>query len=252
MTTYSLKAGDGRATSGGLPSERKIDGSNTIPGILADHSAVVLTRRGQQLSLAVEGAETVYVVRSGTLMVRVAFAEGMRQVLTLLYPGDVFRSAFAPPAASARLLAVSPGEALRFRWSAFSDLAASHPEIDRFYNDAMAAQNARTAIHIAAVGRFDCRQRVATFLLELALRTGMRTPSGGLDFEIPLSRADIADYLGLNADTLSRTVSRLRASGLLSQPERNRGLVRDLNALAALTPAARPLFALYGKAPRDA
>jgi CRP/FNR family transcriptional regulator, anaerobic regulatory protein len=234
--------------SGTLPSERKIDGSNPIPGILATHSAIVRTRRGQPLSLSLEGAETVYVVRSGTLMVRVAFSEGMRQVLTLLYPGDVFRSAFAPPAASARLLAVSPGEALRFRWSVFSDLAASHPEIDRFYNDAVAAQNARAAIHMAAVGRFDCRQRVATFLLELALRTGMRAPGGGLNFEIPLSRTDIADYLGLNADTLSRTMSRLRASGLLSHPERNRGLVRDLSALAALTPAARALMALSGEA----
>jgi CRP/FNR family transcriptional regulator len=213
---------------------------------------MVRTRRGQPLSLSLEGAETVYVVRSGTLMVRMAFSEGIRQVLTLLYPGDVFRSAFAPPAASARLLAVSPGEALRFRWTAFSDLAASDPEIGRFYNDAVATQNARAAIRMAALGRFDCRQRLATFLLELALRTGMRAPCGGLDFEIPLSRTDIADYLGLNADTLSRTMSRLRASGLLAHPERHRGLVRDLSALAALTPAAQTLMALFGKASMDA
>ena len=110
----------------------------------------------------------------------------------------------------------------------------------------MARQTARAAIHTAAVGRFDCRQRVATFLLELALRTGVRAPCGGLDFEIPLNRTDIADYLGLNADTLSRTMSRLRASGLLSHPERNRGLVRDVAALAALTPAARALMGLNG------
>lgn len=232
-------------------SKRIIDGANSIPGMLAAHGAVVRTRRGQPLSLALEGAETVYVVRSGTLMVRLVFPEGLRQVLTLLFPGDVFRSAFAPPAASARLLAVSPGEALRFRWPVFSDLAASDPEVDRFYKDAVATQIARAAIHTAAIGRFDCRQRVATFLLELALRTGMQAPCGGLDFEIPLNRTDIADYLGLNADTLSRTMSRLRASGLLSHPERHRGLVRDLSSLTALTPAARALMELSGEAPAD-
>ena len=97
---------------------------------------------------------------------------------------------------------------------------------------------------MAAVGRLDCQQRVATFLTELALRTGMRTACGGIDFAMPLSRTDMADYLGLNADTLSRTISRLRASGLVSHPERRRVLVHDLEALAALTPAAPSLHAL--------
>jgi CRP/FNR family transcriptional regulator len=63
---------------------------------------------------------------------------------------------------------------------------------------------------------------------------------------MPLSRTDMADYLGLNADTLSRTMSRLRASGLISHPERHRAVVRDFAALAALSPAAPSLMALHG------
>jgi len=228
------------------PTSRGSDAPGSVLNTLAAHGAIVRTRRGQSVSLSVDGAETVYVVRTGTLMLRVAFPEDLRQVISLLYPGDVFRSAFAPPAASARLSAVSPGEALRFRWAAFGDLAAKTPDIDRFYKEAVAKQTARAAIHMAAVGRFDCRQRVATFLLELALRTGVRSPSGGLDFQIPLNRTEVADYLGLNADTLSRTMSRLRASGVVSHPERNRGLVRDISELAALTPAAPSLMALFG------
>jgi CRP/FNR family transcriptional regulator len=98
---------------------------------------------------------------------------------------------------------------------------------------------------VVAVGQFDCQQRVATYLMELAMRTGARAPSGGLAFEMPLSRTDMADYLGLNADTLSRTMSRLRASGLVSHPERHRAVIRDLDALAALTPAAHSIRALY-------
>jgi len=232
--------------TGARLSERAIDAPKSITGTLAAHSAMVRTRRGQSLSLSLDGAETVYVVSSGSLMLRITLPQGVRQVVTLLYPGDVFHSAFAPPGASARLSAVSPGEALRFRWMAFCDLAASTPEIKHFYERAVARQTARAAIHTTAVGQFDCRQRVATFLMELALSTGVGAPCGGLDFEIPLSRTDIADYLGLNADTLSRIMSRLRASGLLSHPERHRGLVRDVSELAALTPAAKPLIALFG------
>jgi CRP-like cAMP-binding protein len=107
---------------------------------------------------------------------------------------------------------------------------------------------ARRAIHIAAIGQFDCQQKVATFLLELALRTGTPSPGGsGVVFDMPLSRTEIADYLGLNADTLSRTMSRLRSSGVLNHTKRNRAVLRDFRALAALSPAARALIDLHGE-----
>ncbi len=107
-----------------------------------------------------------------SLMVDVTLPDDLRQVVGLLYPGDVLRSGFAPPHAAAHLSAVSAGEVLRVRWSTFTGLAAEDPEIARYFDDAVAKQTARQAIHMAAVGRFDCRQRVATFLLELALRIG--------------------------------------------------------------------------------
>lgn len=194
------------------------------------------------------GSETVFIVCKGALMLRVTLPEDQRQVVTLVYPGDFFRAAFAPPCASARLLTVTAGDVLRFRFTTFSALAANDAKIARYYDNAVARQTARQAVHIAAVGRLDCQQRVATFLTELALRTGVRAPCGGLAFDMPLTRTDMADYLGLNADTLSRTMSRLRASGLLSHPDRHRGLVRDFGALTALTPAAKSLHELYGEA----
>ena len=216
-----------------------------IPARLGAHAATLRTRRGQTVALNFEGSEAAFVVRSGALMLHVTLPGGLRQVIALFYPGDVFRTAFAPPAASAHLSAVIAGEVLRFRWSAVAELMASDPETASYFADAVAKQTARQAIHVAAVGQFDCQQRVATYLMELAMRTGVRAPRGGLAFEMPLSRTDMADYLGLNADTLSRTMSRLRASGLLSHPERHRAVIRDLDALAALTPAAHSIRALY-------
>lgn len=217
-----------------------------IPPALAAQGAMVRTRRGQSLPLSLDGEETVFVIRTGALMLRVTLPHDLRQVVTLLYPGDVFRAAFAPPAAAAHLSAASAGEVLRFRFGTFAALAAHDPAIASYFDDAVANQTARQAIHLAAVGRLDCLQRLATFLTELALTTGVRAPCGGLAFEMPLSRTDLADYLGLNPDTLSRTISRLRATGLLSHPERHRALIRDFEALAALTPAARSLQALCG------
>ena len=67
---------------------------------------------------------------------------------------------------------------------------------------------------------------MVTLLVELALRTGVSLPSG-VAFELPFNRKDIADYLGLNPDTLSRIMSRLKTAGLIGHSERNRAVVRD-------------------------
>jgi len=247
VTTSALKTREVLPLTSAAPSETRESPSRTIPARLGAHAATVRMRRGQTIALSFEGSEAAFVVRSGALMLHVTLPGGLRQVVALFYPGDVFRAAFAPPAAGAHLSAISGGDVLRFRWSALSDLAANDPEIGSYFDNAVAKQTARQAIHMAAIGRLDCQQRVATYLMELAIRTGVRAPCGGLAFELPLNRTDMADYLGLNADTLSRTMSRLRASGLLSHPERHRALIRDLNALAALTPAAQSIQALYGK-----
>jgi CRP/FNR family transcriptional regulator len=216
-----------------------------IPAQLRALSAVIRTRRGQTLSLATESNEAVFIVCSGVLTLHVTLAHGLRQVVAILYPGNVLRSAFAP--SDAALTAVSAGEVWRLRWNTFESLAAKDLEIAHYFNAAIANQAARQAIHVAAVGRFDSEQRVATYLLEFALSTGTPIPGGGVVFDMPLSRTDIADYLGLNADTLSRTMSHLRSRGVLSHPHRQRALVRDFAALAALSPAAPLLLALYGE-----
>lgn len=247
--TFDLKREEPVRHASAAPSEVSGSAPAAIPPGLKAHASTVRARRGQTLALTLDGSEAAFVVQSGALMLHLTLPDELRQVVAILYPGDVFRTAFAPPAAAVHLSAVSAGEVLRFRWSALARLVASEPEVARYFEDAVAGQTARQAIHMMAVGRFDCRQRVATFLVEFVLRTGVRAPCGGVAFEMPLSRTDMADYLGLNADTLSRTMSRLRASGLLSHPDRHRALVRDFEALAALTPAAPSLIALHGETP---
>jgi len=104
----------------------------------------------------------------------------------------------------------------------------------------------RLALHAATLGQFDCEQRVATLLVELALHTGVNSPGGVVAFDLPFNRKDIADYLGLNPDTLSRIMSRLKTAGLIGHSKRNRAVVRDFPALASRSPAARSLIEISG------
>ena len=221
----------------------------TFPPELAEQGTLVHTRHGQLLPLSLGGEETVFVVRRATLLFRLTLADNIRQGVTLLYPGDVFRSAFAPPGSAAHLIALTSGEVLRYRFDTFSRLLSTSPAARDYFDLAVARQAARQAIHLTAVGQLDSSQRLVTFLMELATHTGVPASEGRIVFEMPLSRTEVAEYLGLNADTLSRIMSRLRNEGLLTQPDRHTVFVRDLAALAALTPASQSMMSTRRAAP---
>ena len=212
--------------------------------LLSSHATLLRTRLGQALALSLDRGETAFIVGAGTLSVRVALAGTSCQAVALLFPGDVFRSGFVPPNAKAALVSGARAEVRRLRMSALEGLAARDASVARFVHQALANQIARSAIHTVMLGQFDCEQRVATFLVELALRTGTQLP-GGIAFDVPLARTDAAFYLGLNPDTLSRVMSRLRAKGIFSRDGRSQILLRDFDALAALTPAAQALAEMH-------
>ena len=125
------------------------------------------------------------------------------------------------------------------------DFAAADRGLVRFLQDAAAARLARDALHTAMLDQFSSEQRVATVLTDLAMLTRTPSPAGGIVIDMPFRRNDLADYLGLNPDTLSRIVARLRRDGILGHSARSRALVRDFRALARLTPVARSLAEIH-------
>jgi CRP/FNR family transcriptional regulator, anaerobic regulatory protein len=216
-----------------------------VPDALTSHATVLRTRRGQALTLAPQDGKTAFIVRSGVLMLHLSLPHSPRQVAALVFPGDLIRTDFAPLCAKATLVAAAAGEVWRVPFKAIERLAASDPAVMRYFGDAVARHITRQSIHAATLGRLDSEQRVATLLVELALRTGRCLPQGVV-FNLPVSRKDIADYLGLNPDTLSRIMSRFRSASLFGHADRNTILVRDFAALAARSPAAKSLMALGG------
>jgi CRP/FNR family transcriptional regulator len=216
-----------------------------VPCAVESQATSLRTRPGQKLTLALDGSETAFIVRSGVLMLQVTLPGSARQVTGIFFPGDILRSSFAPPHAEAAIIVVSAGEVWRLRVAALETLAAADPAVRRFLDEAIASRMIREAIHAVALGRFDSEQKVATLLVELALRTGGQSP-GGVVFELPFGRKDIADYLGLNPDTLSRVMSRFKAAGLIGSADRGRTVARDFAGLAARSPAAQSLIAMRG------
>ena len=82
------------------------------------------------------------------------------------------------------------------------------------------------------LGRKSASRRVASFLLTMANR-GMREPGGAMVVELPMSRRDMSDYLGLTIETISRQISEMRKKGWISTPSRTRVELLDCGELQA-------------------
>jgi CRP-like cAMP-binding protein len=80
------------------------------------------------------------------------------------------------------------------------------------------------------LGRKSASKRVASFLLTMAKRTG-REPGGAVVVDLPMSRRDVSDYLGLTIETISRQISEMRKKGLIATPSRTRVELLDFPAL---------------------
>jgi CRP/FNR family transcriptional regulator len=190
-------------------------------------------------------SETVYIVRAGLLILQTLPQGQRRQMLTLLYPHDIFAPAFAPPLAGSVLSAIAASEFWHLPAHTFEALLAEDLELTQYVCCRLADQYARAVLHTAIVGGLNGEERVVSFLIELALRLGSAGASG-VSFTVSLSRTEIADYLALNADTLSRIMSRLKGRGLVARNGRDRVLVADWDGLCALSPFAGALAAVHG------
>ena len=189
-------------------------------------------------------SESVYIVRTGVLGVEAAAPGKHRQLLALFYPGDIVRRALVPDLPRVALSAMNVAEVWRLPSRGFEHLLASSAEHNTQAQRQLANQHARAVLHGAMVGALTGDERFASLLIELGLRLGTRG-ANGVSFESPLSRTDIADYLALNPDTLSRISSRFKARGLLNPARSGYMLLPDWTALCATSPLADAVTALH-------
>ncbi len=130
-------------------------------------------RPNQKIALEAGPAEAIF-VRTGLLVLRTELPDKRRQILNLLYPGDIFRTSFSPPLPEAALAAAVASEIWRMPSNTFETLANS--DLWHLLSCQLAAQQSRVNLHIAAIGSLNGEERVASFLIELALRIGSTSP----------------------------------------------------------------------------
>ena len=87
--------------------------------------------------------------------------------------------------------------------------------------------------HFVLLGRKCAREKVATFLYTLAVRFA-GADANSATFRLPMTRAEIGDYLGLTIETVSRTLTKLRIAGIIDLPHSSTVEIWDLRRLEKL------------------
>lgn len=154
-------------------------------------------------------------VISGTIKLTKTMPDGRQQIVGLLFAPDFLGRAFSknnPYSAEA----ANNVEICTFANGAFERLANEYPDLQHKLFERTLDELDAAREWMLLLGRKTAEEKVASFLLMLARRsllTGckhMAVPEKA-SFELPLTRADMADYLGLTIETVSRQLTKLRA-----------------------------------------
>jgi len=174
-----------------------------------------------------EAADYVYKVVAGAVRTYKVLADGRRQIGSFYLPGDVFGLETGDDH-SFSAEAISDAKILVVERKALLALAARDSEVARQLWSMTGQELRRVQDHVIVFIK-TAKERVVSFLLEMA----QRHPSSN-DIVLPMSRQDIADYLGITIETVSRTLTELENSASIKLASARHIVLRNRRALGLL------------------
>jgi CRP-like cAMP-binding protein len=202
-------------------------GKDRQAGAIELMGALVPFARNTEIYGENEPADYLYKVVSGTVRTYKVLVDGRRQIGGFYLSGDIFgletgdEHAFSAEA-------ITDSKIIVIKRSAVVALAARDNDVARQMWALTARELHRVQDRILVLIK-SAQERVAGFLLEMADRA-----SDGGAVELPMSRQDIADYLGLTIETVSRTLTQLEKTATIELPSSRRILLRNRSALNRL------------------
>jgi CRP/FNR family nitrogen fixation transcriptional regulator len=195
--------------------------------IIDSMGAPMTFRRNAEIYGENEPADYLYKLASGAVRTSKLRSDGRRQIGAFYLPGDVFglengeMHRFSAEA-------ITDSKVLVIKRSAITALAARDNHVARELWSVTSRELERVQEHLTVLVK-SAEERVVGFLLELAKRA-----PGATQVQLPMSRQDIADYLGLTIETVSRTLTRLEGLSAIALPSARCVVLRDQATLGRL------------------
>jgi CRP/FNR family nitrogen fixation transcriptional regulator len=204
-----------------------LPGAGVQAGTIELMGACMSFARNSEIYGENEPADYLYKIVSGTVRTYKVLVDGRRQIGAFHLPGDMFGFETGNEH-SFSAEAITDCKIIVIKRSAVMALAARDNDVARQMWELTARELQRVQKHSLALIR-TAEERVAGFLLEMADRV-----ANGGTVELPMSRQDIADYLGLTIETVSRTLKLLEDAAAIEVARRRRILLRNRSALRRL------------------
>jgi CRP/FNR family transcriptional regulator, nitrogen fixation regulation protein len=197
-----------------------------LTDIFDRHGVRVTYNVNEEIYAQDDAVELLYRVVKGVVRTSRLTVDGRRQVGDFYYSGDLF--------------GLEPGPDHRFGAEALADCeilvvrrsavraATGDAELDRAILEAQRLEMERLQDHVVVLGRKSARERVASFLISIA----QKCPEDHAD--LAMGRQDMADYLGLTIETVSRMLTQLQGEAIVEFPSSRRFQVRKWTALEAI------------------
>ncbi|WP_342237678.1 helix-turn-helix domain-containing protein [Inquilinus sp. OTU3971] len=205
-----------------------------IPTCLSDLGTMVSLTRGTAAYHEGDPASHWYQVVSGTGCTSKLLSDGRRQIGHFLHAEDFFGFE-AAEAYGFGAEALTDMVVIRYPKRCTEALAQIDGAVGRCFHDIACRSLTIAYDRLLTLGRKTANERVATFLLEQA-----DAAPGGRTFSLEMSRADIADYLGLTLGTISRTLGDFKQAGLIDMAGPHHLVLLDRALLGKLAEGDEP------------
>ena len=199
-----------------------------LRGILSICQGSSRYRRDRVIFFEGDPADYIFFLSRGSVRTCRSFKDGKRSIVAFHVAGE-FIGLDGEMTHSLRAEAATDTIVLPLKRSAVLATAVHDRRISDFLLVSMAKEIRRVREHAALIGR-NAQCRLATFLIDLSARTGQTDNLG-----LPMSHQDIADYVGLSIETVSRVITEFERSGFVVRTSARSLMLKDRNALARIT-----------------
>ncbi|MFC3580910.1 Crp/Fnr family transcriptional regulator [Sphingomonas hylomeconis] len=193
--------------------------------------------RGETMAWA--GAENVAcaTLLSGVLKLSASTADGREQIVGLHFPSEFIGRPYGDTVEFS-VSALTDAELCVFPRDRFQEVLGAHRGMERMLLQRTFAALDATRSRLLVLSRNTAAEKVAGFVLSMAERARgisdcRASADGPVTFDLPLTRGEIADVLGLTIETVSRQLTKLKGAGVLALPGVRGVTIRDPAALRA-------------------
>jgi CRP-like cAMP-binding protein len=200
---------------------------------LGSISTEIAFNRGVRIYEAGSPADFIFIVKEGVVKAFQDLPTGSERVLTFLFAGDVCGLAQDGRYVNS-VKALTPTICFRIPIGALTDMFLGDSELELQFLIKVAHELREAQRQQIILTRQQAHARVAMFLRMLQLRDGKESPR----IELAMSRRDIARYLGLSDEAVSRAAARLNREGIVAFPGRHVAQILDRSRFEQLALAA--------------